>query len=101
MGEIPMLPKDAVQSEKEAPYPPDDSLPVFYMSDYSVTGLLVERFQHAVKLLEENGFSMIDEDCGRAILFEDVADLQNVFQLFKTHEVDYGFADIVGQIYQG
>ncbi len=101
MGKIPMVPKDTVQSQRERYYPTDQSLPVFYMSDYSVTGLIVDRFQEAAKLLEENGFSMIDESCGITVQFQDVEQLHKVFQLFKTHEIEYDLADLVGQVYQG
>lgn len=81
--------------------PTDSSLPLCYMSDYSVLGLWVGRFEEAVRILEENAFSVIRESDRSEIIVDDAAHVRKVFQIFERHSIDYEIADTIDQVYQG
>jgi hypothetical protein len=101
MGRLPILPKNSSHFENRQAYLTEKCLPVFYMSDYSVMGILVDKFKEAVRILEENKFSIIQSPSGIEVRIANAAHIQKIFQIFKKNSIDYGMADMVGQIYQG
>jgi hypothetical protein len=101
MGKMPVLPKDGNHLESRPPCLPDASLPIFYMSDYSVMGLLVSNFQEAIQILEENEFSVTRESNGTQVLIDNAAHVRKIFQVFKKHDIKCEIADVVDQVYQG
>ena len=101
MGTLPVLPKHVAQPGTKNPYITDSSLPSCYMSDYSLLGLLVDDYEKAVRALEENEFSMIEEHSGIEVAIDSEACLQKVFRVFKRAGIDCEIADIVDQVYQG
>lgn len=100
MRKLPVLPKKVDGSRAGRPCVPDASLPVFYMVDYSVLGLLVDRFQEAVRVLERE-FTVVDEPVGVGVVIDGAAHVQKVFQVLEKHHIACEMADIVDQIYQG
>ena len=77
------------------------SLPLFYMSDYSVLGIRVDKFQKAIRILKDNEFQVNEALGGVEVALKEAAHIQEIFKIFETHDIDGGIADIVDQIYQG
>ena len=101
MGTLPVLPKHSEHRGDAHPYLRGRALPSFYMSDYSVLGILVDEYQDAIRILEENEFSVIQEHNGIEVVIDNEARLQKIFRVLKRHGIDYEVADVVDQVYQG
>lgn len=76
-------------------------LPVFYMSDYSVVGLKVDRMDESLRIMGELGFSVQDEAWGPEVLLESPSQLPEVMSLLATHGISSQIADLVVGLYQG
>jgi len=76
-------------------------LPVFYMSDYSVLGLRVDKFEETVRLLEQKGFPVIQEAGDIEVVLESAGHLEGIVQLLKGGGIECELADVVGCVYQG
>lgn len=94
MGELLMVEKGTSVSEAV-------DLPLFYMNDFSVLGVVVQRLAKALKVLENNGFSVTrKQNCAR-IRFNTRIELSKLFDTLNRNQVAYGTADLVSQAYQG
>lgn len=106
MWRIPILSKDREQLPSD-PYCARKfhtlcrPLPTFYMSDYSVLGLLVNRPEEAVRVLGDNKYSLTDDDCGVEVAIDHPHHLQDVRRLLSAHGIDSEIGDVVHEIYQG
>lgn len=101
MGNLPILPKNGGADKWCRQYMRNRELPDFYMGDFSVMGLLVDRVDKAAESLRGGGIE-VREDHGLA--FADVVELIDLKQILKVLDaggVEYQFSDIAGQIYQG
>ena len=101
MGRITVLPRESAFIETESAGVDNASLPLQYMTDYSILALRVDKFAAARSLLEKEHFQLKGTPAGLNVAVEDVASLQNIVQLFETHGINVEFTDIVAQIYQG
>ena len=101
MGKIAVLPKDNQCLTANQAYLADIQMPDFYMGDYSILGLLVEKFEDAVQLLQENGFQIARKKSGIEMGIDDPDHIKKVFKLFQDHRLKFDMADIVAQVYQG
>ena len=97
MGSIAILPQD----QKQPLCLDNDALPDFYMQDFSVLGLRVDKFNHALKILEENQFRVSRRSNLSRIAIAGRAQLHQIVVLLQQHGIDCGLADIVDQVYQG
>ena len=76
-------------------------LPVFYMSDYSVLGLLVDKYEETLRVLGETRFSIIDKAGDREVAIDHCGDLEQILQVLRKNAIPCEFADVVSGIYQG
>ena len=100
MGIILMLTKE-LAIEKEITVVGNASLPLYYMSDYSVLALRVEKFELAKRHLEKQRFPLKKLPFGIEVVVNGIRHLQAILQLFATHGVNAEFTDIATPIYQG
>ena len=98
MGKIHVLPKDA---EGRQPCLPNASLPLDYMSDHSVMGILVREFDEATLILEKKKWPLVRTEAGIEIFFENTAQMEEIFRGFKKFGLEFEIADILEQVYQG
>jgi hypothetical protein len=77
------------------------ALPAFYMSDYSVLGLLVDRPEEAVRVLGEHKFPLTENDCGAEVAIDHPRRLQEIIELLSTRGLRCEIADVVSEVYQG
>jgi len=106
MGTIPILVKNAASSDPDGKGPRScyrlaRPLPVFYMSDYSVLGLLVDKLEKAVEVLEKGPFGVTEEGGKVEVAIDDPAHVSQIVQILKDHGIQSEIADVVGGIYQG
>ena len=98
MGKIHVLPKDA---ESGQPCLPNASLPPYYMSEYSVMGILVREFEEAVLILEKQKWPLTRTALGIEVLFDNASHMEEIFWVFEKFGLDFEIADILDQVYQG
>ena len=95
-----MLPKES-PIEKQITFVGNASLPLCYMSDYSVMALRVEKFELAQRHLEKESVPLKKLPVGIEVVVNGFRHLQAVLQLFTTHGIKAEFTDIATPIYQG
>jgi hypothetical protein len=106
MGRIPLVAKDRGSSGKD-PHQPRECyviarpLPIFYMCDYSVLGLLVDKLEEAIRVLGRNHFSVTQEAGDIEVTVDTPDRLSEIVQVLKANGVRCEIADVVGGIYQG
>lgn len=76
-------------------------LPTFYMSDYSVLGLLVDRPEEAVRVLGAHRYALTEDDCGAEVSIDHPRRLQEVVRLLSAQGLGCEIADVVTEVYQG
>jgi len=76
-------------------------LPTFYMSDYSVLGLLVDRPEEAVRVLGEHKYPLTEDDCGAEVAIDHPKRLQELVRLLSAQGLGCEIADVVTEVYQG
>jgi hypothetical protein len=81
--------------------PVERPLPVFYMVDYSVMGLLVDRLNEALRTLKDHGFSIEEESWGSEVVIEGPARAREIVRLLQERGISCEMADVVGDMYQG
>ena len=94
MGELMMV-------EKGAPVLEGVDLPLFYMNDFSVLGLVVQKLSQALKVLKTNGFTVTRQNNCARIRFHTRSEMDKLFETLNRHHVAYGTADLARQMYQG
>jgi len=87
--------------EKDAPCEDDIDWPLFYMNDFSVSGLLVEGLSRSVQALEADGYRFIRFRCSAKVIFENRGRLQNIYDTLKGNGIEFESADLVRCVYQG
>ena len=97
---MPRLP--IVPSESDATvYLPDNSLPSFYMEDYTVLGLRVGNLDAALRLLKKNGISFFKNPGYTELSIEKRDEIPHIIQLLNANDISCVMTDIVDQVYQG
>ena len=97
MGKIAILPKESVVKEVVS----NESLPAFYMSDFSMAGLLVGKFDLALQILQENEFKVMEISNRFEIAITGADQVIEIVDLLRRNRIECGFNDIVDQVYQG
>lgn len=82
-------------------YLSESSFPVFYMSDYSVMGLLVDDLPLAVRALEMGNLPVCSAENRMADATVASEDLRRAAQLLHESGIEYDVTDLVHGIYQG
>ncbi|MGD9031751.1 MAG: hypothetical protein PVJ69_00905 [Desulfobacteraceae bacterium] len=98
MGKIHVLPKDA---ESGQPCLPNELLPLYYMSDHSVMGILVREFKEATLILEKQKWPLTKTAASIEVFFDNAAHMEEIFRVFEKFGLDFEIADILDQVYQG
>jgi len=77
------------------------SLPVSYLSDYSVIGLKVDRTNIALGIIEALGFHIQDAEWGWELILEDPSHLPKIVDTLSEQGVSSQIANLVECVYQG
>ena len=101
MGCIAILPQDSQCLQAGPAYLEEKGLPAFYMEDHSIMGILVERFDDAVQLLEEQGFPLTRKKDAVEVGTQGPAQIESLFDLLETNSIAFEMRDILDRVYQG
>lgn len=101
MGKIAIISSERAIGNPQRQLLTDQSMPLDYMADFSVLGLLVDRLPEAIGLLEEHRFDIITENRCTKIVTRDLQHTREMFRVLEDGGFGYGFADIADRIYQG
>ncbi len=103
MARIILWPKNEHGLHTRKPKIEDAHLPLNYMSDHSVIGLLVDDFHKAIDILRKCEAVKIRPAIRTevSIPFPCSIHLQKIFNLLENHGIDFELSDIVDQVYQG
>ena len=101
MGKILILPDVPTGIEAGLPEGSHLSLPLNYMSDFSIMALRVKQLDAARTLLEGAGFKLNDTPVALKVNFDSFTRIQDILALFEIHGIEAAFTDIAVQIYQG
>ena len=96
MGKIPIIQKDHASQE-----PDNNTLPTWYMNDYSVIAIVVDELETATRILQKKGVPVIDDDGRQAVGFDNTAGLSQIIALLTDHTIECSLSDSVSQVYQG
>ena len=78
-----------------------ESLPVFYMSGFSIPGLLVDKLDKAFKILRKNQLQVVPKTDRLEIATTGADQVLKIANLFRRHGIEWEFTDFVDQVYQG
>lgn len=106
MTRIPIIPRNLDESGKDlglcrGNHALARPLPIFYMSDYSVLGLLVDNYEETLRVLGDGRFAVIEEAGDLEVAIDHCGDLEQIVQLLRNNGIHCEFADVVSGIYQG
>ena len=100
-----MISMGVLQILQQGGHPPicmsNDALPVFYMSDYSVLGLLVDDLDKAHQVLEDLKWKVTDKSDHLEVGIDAAGQIHEIASLLNQKGIDCGVSDIIDQVYQG
>jgi hypothetical protein len=97
---MPRLPIIASESDATV-YLLDNSLPSFYMEDYTVLGLRVGNLDTTLRLLEKNGIGLFKSPGYTELFIEKRDEIPHIIQLLNANDISCVMTDILDQVYQG
>jgi hypothetical protein len=97
MGKLVLCSSDA---DSRARYLGSQELPDNYMGDFSMMGLVVDRYQDAVTLLLSLGYDLVQCDGGSEITIKSFAHIQHIKTDLGKKKITCDFSDIADTIYQ-
>ena len=106
MGRIPILAQNRdcsneSQQQLRCCYRIARPLPVFYMAEYSVMGLLVDKVEEALRVLGENKIPVSKENNDIEVSVDHPTQLQRIIRVLTENGIGCELADVVSGIYQG
>lgn len=75
-------------------------LPVFYMGDFSLLGIVVSDFPGACHALRNSGYKVLDKSGVADIFFDGPEHLPPMLQALQTAAIDAELRDIAEALYQ-
>ena len=100
MGTLLMLPKESIV-DTEIDVVENGTLPVCYMSDFSILALRVEKFELAQRQLEKESVQLKKRPFGFEVVVNGIGHLKAILQLLTKHGINAELTDVATPIYQG
>ena len=75
-------------------------LPTFYMEDFSILGILVEKYDTARALLKDGGYNTIDRKISTDVMIDHVEQIRTILTTLKQHGIVAELSDIADTMYQ-
>ena len=94
---IALLPGDCIS---RAEYIAQQELPDNYMSDFTLLGFTVDRFDDALALLDSGGYRTERVAEGADVYLKDRNSLFEIRDLFSKNSIDCSFTDVADTLYQ-
>jgi len=96
MGRLRIIQKDTPHNDTA-----HKKLPTWYMTDYSVLALVVEKCETTIDVLQAQGFSIIEDSGEKRVVFDNPKELRRIVTLLADNAIAFSLSDSVTQIYQG
>ncbi|MHC1729343.1 MAG: hypothetical protein AB9866_25650 [Syntrophobacteraceae bacterium] len=79
------------------------SLPVYYMGDYSVIGIRVDKLDEAAGVLRSSGYAVECEsrECSAEIPVKNSEGIQQLLDLLRANGIRSDYGDVTREIYRG
>lgn len=97
MGTIALLPCDM---KSRATYLGNRELPDNYMSDFSLMGFIVDRYQDARALLATAGYRLDEQEGGTDVRIDNPQHLPKIKALLTANSIRCDWSDIADTLYQ-
>lgn len=97
MAKIALIPEGA---DEKSEFLNKLGIPANYMEDFSVLGIVVDRYHESVALLMKSGFLIENLEPGSMISFEDPSVIESVLNLLCTEHIRCNYQDIADSFYQ-
>ena len=97
MSKIALLPEGL---QERAVYLEGLGIPDKYMEDYSVLGIIVDRYQESLTLLRDSGFAIDKGTAGTTINLADRTSLGKILALLNENLIRCDYKDIADTFYQ-
>ena len=101
MPKLRIVPNNLKNQTDELLCPENNRLPVFYMSDYSIMALRVNKFHETIQMLENNHYHLDKCSTGVNLVSDNVKQIKEVKRLLQGNRIQCDLSDIVSHIYQG
>ena len=97
MTKIALLPAD---TRSRGIYLENKELPTNYMEDFSLMGLVVDRYQQALDILRSSGFSMEELRGGTDVTITSFSRLPEIADLLSAKGIRCDLSDVADTLYQ-
>lgn len=97
MAKIALIPEGAAEKSE---FINNLGLPVNYMEDFSVLGIVVDRYQDSVAVLKKSGFIIENLKPGAIISCADPSGIATMLALLSTQRIRCNYQDIADSFYQ-
>ncbi len=97
MGKIVILPEDC---KSRACYLSANTLPAFYMEDFTIMGFKVDKYKDAVKLLQTSRFSLDISENGCDVTVDKPFNIREIQLLLLENGIVAQYTDIADTFYQ-
>lgn len=97
---MPKIALIANSSRDRSLYLQNSCLPTFYMQDFSVLGLVVERYEEACALLQNDGYTVLKVEGGSDIQLAHPDQISTIIASFRKNGIATELSDIADTIYQ-
>ena len=77
------------------------SLPAFYMEDYSILGLRVDRLNESLRILDKQKFEIITAPDRFEIVIDNAGQIPDIVDLLDRNGIVSDLSDVIEQVYQG
>ena len=75
--------------------------PLFYMNDFSILGLRVQKLNDAIAALASDGYEIVATGGFARIRFDSRRHMAGIFKALSRRRIQYRMADLVSHTYQG
>ncbi|MEE4241884.1 MAG: hypothetical protein V2I36_10475 [Desulfopila sp.] len=89
-----------IDSSCRAEYLENFQIPLNYMSDFSLMGFVVDRYNDAITLLTSSGYPITKLPSGAEIVLQHSGDLLEIQNLLLKNRIQCHYSDIVDSLYQ-
>ena len=101
MTSLPILPQNENHPARRQYCLSGVTMPDFYMSDFSLLGLMVDDYERTLQLLNDKSQPLKWSSAGVEYPFKNSEQLQDLVVFLQSRGINCGISDIADQIYQG
>ena len=101
MTALPILPRSEKHLARQQYCCSGVALPDFYMSDFTVLGLIVDDYERTLQVFSDSRLPLQWSKAGAAYSFKDADQLQDLVSFLRSRGIRCDLANIADQIYQG